>query len=1014
MPRMKILNATEQEAFEKPPIFNARERKRFFDFPSELLDTAQRLRTPCHRIGFLLMCVYFQVTKKFFNLEDYHLPDIESVARKLGFESRAFSAKGYLRSRIHHHRQLILEICGYRRFDIVAEKGIMLEISPMIRAQLKPKFIFWRCLDLLIKNRTQLPNYDQLSKIILSALNQRKRKLAIIIDLELTLEARLLLDGLFSQDTQNVNTPQYARYRLTLLKKLSQSTKPFKVKERVDDLFYLKKLYGHLKGILCALELGPEGIRYYANSVIKADIFQLKQRAHEDRYIYVISFIVHQYYRLQDNLADVLLTVGQSHQNSSAREHRDWCYENRKIRDHTMESLLRLLEDGVFYVFSDIRAALENKEATDTEKITNIEQLMRFPNQAIEKSKALKVSLEEVSGNKTYFKIMENRSFRLQNRLSPIVKALDFQGEPKSSALVEAIVNFKKKDGNVTQYAPSGFLDASQQAAVNADGTFRRSLYKVFLFMHIASALKSGMLNLKHSHKYRPLDDYMIPKERWEKDRAGLIKQAELQGFTVPSPLLAHLDNALYQQYQMTNKLYLEGKNPYLKIGTNNQFTIATPKQEEQENTVFQPLFPEQPIPLTEVLSTVNQHTGFLKEFRHWQQRYTKNRATDKTLYAGIIGKGCAIGTPKIARISSQINEGNLAHVINWYFSLENIQAANDRVIKLMDGMELPEIYRRSKETLHTSSDGQKFTVRADSLNANYSFKYCGKEQGVSAYTFLDERNLLWHSIVFSAADRESAYVIDGLMRNDVVKSDIHSTDTHGYSEAIFAVTYLLGFSYAPRIKNLKKQTLYIFKSRKKFDQTEWGITPDKYIDQVIIEETWDDILRLVTTIKLKETTASEIFRRLNSYSKQHRLYRGLKAFGQIIKSKFILRYLDDLGLRQAIEKQLNKVELANRFTRDVAVGNPREFTQGEKEEQEIAEACNRLIKNSIICWNYLYLSDRLERLEKQPAQYKTLLATISTHSVMSWAHINMLGEYDFSDEKLKDSFGIRSPKLLR
>ncbi len=25
----------------------------------------------------------------------------------------------------------------------------------------------------------------------------------------------------------------------------------------------------------------------------------------------------------------------------------------------------------------------------------------------------------------------------------------------------------------------------------------------------------------------------------------------------------------------------------------------------------------------------------------------------------------------------------------------------------------------------------------------------------------------------------------------------------------------------------------------------------------------------------------------------------------------------------------------------------------------------------------------------------------------MSWAHINMLGEYDFSDEKLKDSVGI-------
>ena len=29
--------------------------------------------------------------------------------------------------------------------------------------------------------------------------------------------------------------------------------------------------------------------------------------------------------------------------------------------------------------------------------------------------------------------------------------------------------------------------------------------------------------------------------------------------------------------------------------------------------------------------------------------------------------------------------------------------------------------------------------------------------------------------------------------------------------------------------------------------------------------------------------TASEIFRRLNSYSRQHSLYKAMKAFGQII-----------------------------------------------------------------------------------------------------------------------------------
>ena len=42
---------------------------------------------------------------------------------------------------------------------------------------------------------------------------------------------------------------------------------------------------------------------------------------------------------------------------------------------------------------------------------------------------------------------------------------------------------------------------------------------------------------------------------------------------------------------------------------------------------------------------------------------------------------------------------------------------------------------------------------------------------GISTYLFVDERHLLWHSLVISAADRESIYVIDGLMQNDVVKA---------------------------------------------------------------------------------------------------------------------------------------------------------------------------------------------------------------------------------------------------
>ena len=94
-----------------------------------------------------------------------------------------------------------------------------------------------------------------------------------------------------------------------------------------------------------------------------------------------------------------------------------------------------------------------------------------------------------------------------------------------------------------------------------------------------------------------------------------------------------------------------------------------------------------------------------------------------------------------MARISHPISEAELENTVNWYFSVDNINAAGDRVLQLMDRRELPKLLRRTADRSHTSSDGQKFDVRADSLNANHSFKYFGKEQGVSVYTAHWERS---------------------------------------------------------------------------------------------------------------------------------------------------------------------------------------------------------------------------------------------------------------------------------
>ncbi len=89
-------------------------------------------------------------------------------------------------------------------------------------------------------------------------------------------------------------------------------------------------------------------------------------------------------------------------------------------------------------------------------------------------------------------------------------------------------------------------------------------------------------------------------------------------------------------------------------------------------------------------------------------------------------------------------------------------------------------------------------------------------------------------------------------------------------------------------------------------------------INEELILSQWDNILRLIATISLRETTASQIFKRLSCYSNQHPLYQALKEYVRLIKTQFLLRYMDDVELRQDIERQLNIIELIHRFSRAV------------------------------------------------------------------------------------------------
>lgn len=102
-------------------------------------------------------------------------------------------------------------------------------------------------------------------------------------------------------------------------------------------------------------------------------------------------------------------------------------------------------------------------------------------------------------------------------------------------------------------------------------------------------------------------------------------------------------------------------------------------------------------------------------------------------------------------------------------------------------------------------------------------------------------------------------------------------------------------------------------------------------------------------------------------------------------------------GLRQRIEKQLNKVELSHKFAKAVFFGGNQEYRQETKEAQEIVTGCRRLIQNSIILWNYFYLSELISSTDTSERK-KEILEILVEGSVLTWQHINLLGEDNFQE----------------
>jgi TnpA family transposase len=268
-----------------------------------------------------------------------------------------------------------------------------------------------------------------------------------------------------------------------------------------------------------------------------------------------------------------------------------------------------------------------------------------------------------------------------------------------------------------------------------------------------------------------------------------------------------------------------------------------------------------------------------------------------------------------------------------------------------------------------SSSDGQRFGVERSSLLASVYPRYFGYyDKAITIYTHISDQFSIFSTQAISCAPREAMYVLDGLLNNNTqLQPKAHTTDTHGYTEQLFALCYLLGFSFEPRLKDLPDQHLYRIDRLIEVGDLKSLFTG--FADLELIREQWDELVRVAASLKNKVSPAHVVLQRLTNASPQDRLAKAVNALGRIVKTIFILKYISDPELRSKIQRQLNRGESRHDLVKALCFANQGEFKTGDYDQIMNKASCLSLACNAVLVWNTMEIEKivRALRMSGQP-----------------------------------------------